>query len=211
MILIDNILKLLLGREEESLGEDYLIAKGEKIFSACSLPYVVCDKNFLIRAANPAFARFFKIPLKKLEEKTLFQILGNSKITLTANGKKYSQITSLLSVVKERNPKILQGEFPKIGQRVFHIFMRMLPPNILVLFADMTEVKELEDKISKSRTELLSVFDGIEDPMVTIGKDFKIKRINEAMLKAVGGGGGGGGEFLPRFHRQGLLLQTPRV
>ena len=108
--------------------------------------------------------------------------MGNSKITLTANGKKYSQITSLLSVVRQQNPKILQGEFPKLGQRVFHIFTRMLPPNILVLFYDMTEAKELEDKISKSRTELLSVFDGIEDPMVTIGKDFKIKRINEARL-----------------------------
>ncbi|MBI2336696.1 MAG: PAS domain-containing protein [Deltaproteobacteria bacterium] len=177
MILLDDILKWFPSREKGWVGET--------TFSACPLPYVVCNKNFLIVAANPAFARFFKIPLERLKGKTLFQTLGNNKITLTADGKKYSQITSLSSVVKQQNPKILQGEFPKLGTRVFHVFMRMLPPNVLVLFQDITGAKELEDKISKSRFALLSIFDGIDDPMVMIGKDFRIKRINETMLKTM--------------------------
>lgn len=188
MILIDDILKLFLGREEESLGKDYLTAKGGSLFSAWPLPFVVCDKDFSIIATNPAFSRFFKIPSGKLKARTLFQLLGKTKVTLTAaDGKEYQQITSLSTIVGDRNPKILEGEFPKIGKKVLHIFTRIFPPNILVLFQDMTESKVLEDKISKSRHELLSIFDGIDDPMVMIGKDFKIKRINESMLRVMGG------------------------
>lgn len=187
MILIDDILKLFLGREGESFSTDYLTAQGGKMISSCPLPILVCDKVFTIIVANAAFARFFRIPLNKLKGKTLFQILGNNGVTLTAAGKEYRQITSLATVVAARNPKILQGEFNKIGKKVLHIITRMLPPHILVLFQDVTEARVLEDKISKSRSELLSIFDGIEDPMVMIGKDLKIKRINNSMLKVLGG------------------------
>lgn len=187
MTLIDDILNWFPDRGEEPFGKDYLTLKGEKIISLCPLPILVCDKKFSIRAANPAFARFFKLPLNKLNGRTLFQILGNNKISLTAEGKAYQQITSLSSVVERRNPKIFQGEFPKIGKRVFHVFTRRLAPHVLLLFQDMTEAKALEDQISKSRSELLSVFDGIDDPLVMIDKNFRIRRINEAMLKALEG------------------------
>lgn len=187
MNLIDDILKLFVGRGEELLGKDYLAAEGGKIISLCPLPIVVCNKKFSIVAANPAFARFFKIPAEKLKERTLFQILGNNKVTLTADGKDYQQITRLSTVVGDRNPKILQGEFPGIGKRVFHVFTRMFQPNVLLLFQDVTEAKALEDKISKSRHELLSIFDGVDDPMVMINKDLKIRRINNSMLKVLGG------------------------
>lgn len=187
MLVIDDILRLFLSRGEESFGTDYLMAQGGKIISSCPLPVLVCNKVFSIIAANPAFARLFKIPSEKLKEKTLFQILGNNKVTLTVNGKEYRQIASLLAVVGKQNPKILQGEFPKIGKRVLHIFTRVIPPHVLLLFQDMTKSCALEGIISRSRSELLSIFDGIEDPMVMIGKDFNIKRINNSMLTAMGG------------------------
>lgn len=187
MILIDDILKLFSGWREESFGTNYLTAQGGTMISLCPLPLILCDKVFSIKAANSAFARFFKFPLNKLPGQTLFQLLGNNKVTLTAEGKEYQQITSLVTMVSKRNPKILQGEFPKIGKRIFHIFTRRLPSNILVLFQDITEAKVLEDKISRSRHELLSIFDGIEDPMVMIDKDLKIRRINQSMLKVLGG------------------------
>ena len=89
MILIDDILKLFPGRKEESFGKDYLTAKGEKILSSWPLPFVVCNQDFSIRAANAPFARFFKIPPTKLKGQTLFQILGNKGTSLIANGKEY--------------------------------------------------------------------------------------------------------------------------
>lgn len=187
MISIDDILRLFLGRGEEAFSRDFLSAFGAKIFSSWPLPAVVCNKDFSIVAANPAFARFFRLPLDKLSGQSLFQILGKNTVTLTVAGKKYQQITSLVTTVGDRNPKILEGEFAKIGKRVFHVFTRRFSPNVLVLFQDMTETKALENMISKSRFELLSIFDGIEDPMVMIDRDLKIKRINESMLKVLGG------------------------
>jgi len=185
--LTNNILELLLGREEEVFGRAYFVTQGEKIISNLPLPLVVCDKVFLILSANPAFTRLFKVHAEELKGRNLFQILGNHKITLLQNGKEYQQITSLSMVIGHRNPKVLQGEFPKIGKRVFHLLTRKMASHVLILFQDMTEIKAWEDKVSTSRHELLSVFDGVEEPMVMIDKNLKIRRFNKAMLESVEG------------------------
>ncbi|MBI2500065.1 MAG: hypothetical protein HYW02_01035, partial [Deltaproteobacteria bacterium] len=41
--------------------------------------------------------------------------------------------------------------------------------------------------IDRSRYELLSIFDGVEDPMVLIDKNMRIRRINRRMLTVLGG------------------------
>lgn len=56
------------------------------------------------------------------------------------------------------------------------------------LLHDLTTKKkqELKEKMEKSRSELLSIFDGMDDPMVVINKNFRIQRVNQAMREALG-------------------------
>lgn len=163
-----------------------LALQAVQIASALTFPLVLCDKKLSILLVNPAFTRLFKIDADQLKGKTLLQVLG-SNVKIGEKGGRERQLSSLLEVVGWRNPKILTGIFPKLGQRVFHFYTRTLPPNLLFVFQDVTEEKELQAKIENSRSELLSVFDGIDDPMVMINRNFRICRINESMLKVLGG------------------------
>lgn len=181
MLFVDDILHWLKGsRETESVV-------GERFFP---LPLLVCDKGLSILRANPAFARHFKLDERHLKGKPVLQILGEDiKVIEEKEGRliQERQVSKFGGLLEGSNPKTLRGNFLKIGQRVFRLYTRKALPVVSLVFEDITRTKELDDKIQKSRRELLSIFDGIEDPMVMIDKNYRIRRINEAMLKALGG------------------------
>lgn len=184
MTFIDNILHRLQGSQETKE------MMRERIFDALPLPLLVCNKGFSILRANPAFTRHFKVGEDHLLGKTALQILGTD---IKVIDKKYwwpvkeRQVSKPGDLVQGANPKILKGNFPQIGQRVFHLYTRTALPFILLIFEDVSKSKDIEEKIIRSRRELLSLFDGIEDPMVMIDENYRIRRINDAMLRTVGG------------------------
>lgn len=156
-----------------------------RIFSLLPFPLLLCDKKFSVIQANQAFTRLFQMKEDNLPGKNLFKILGG-RVSLRWNGVDEG-IAALPEFLSKRNPKTVVGTFPKIGKRVFRIYNRSLKGNeILLLFQDVTHDFELRQLIEKSRKELLSIFDGIEDPMVMIDKNFRIRRINEQMLATLG-------------------------
>lgn len=184
MFILDDIARWLKGPQEGSGALEY------PVLEALPLPLLVCDKGLSILRTNPAFTRLFKVDKDHLKGKTALQILGTDIKRIEERDGwpiKERQVSNLGDLVEGDNPKILKGNSPKIGPRVFLLHTRKVPPITLLVFEDITKQRKLDEMIRQSRRELLSVFDGIEDPMVIIDKNYRIQRINEAMLKAVGG------------------------
>lgn len=164
------------------------VAVGEQVLAAFPLPILLCDVEGSIVWANSTASRCFKWNNDQLKDKRIFQVFGEDiKILEGGMSNKEYSLSSLDKILKGRNPKILTGNFPKIGKRVFNLYTQKSRPHILLIFEDVSKSKELEGKIIKSRRELLSLFDGVDDPMVMIDENYRIRRINEAMLKTVGG------------------------
>lgn len=174
------------GRSSSAQG-----AVGEQVLSVFPLPVLFCDVEGAIVLANSMFSRYFKWNNDQFKGKDFLQVLGTDiKILESGGSNKEYPLSRLDKILEGRNPKILKGNFSKIGKRVFNLYTRRLrihPSHILLIFEDVSESKDLEGKIIKSRRELLSLFDGMEDPTVMIDENYRIRRINEAMLKTVGG------------------------
>lgn len=189
MSYLDDILSWLTGTEEETPERDLKVLGGEAL-ALLPLPLVVCNKKLSILATNQAFGRHFQVQGKGVRNRNLFDLLGEHIKIIDEDGRE-RPVTRSVEILNGKNPTILSGRFRGIGDRVFYAFHRVVPTNgkgqLLILLQDVTKDKELQGMIGNSRRELLSVFDGIEDPMAMIDKDFRIRRINEAMLKAVGG------------------------
>ncbi|MBI4356922.1 MAG: PAS domain-containing protein [Gammaproteobacteria bacterium] len=146
-----------------------------KIVELLPLPFLLCDKRLTITKANDAFCRFFHLGSNNLEGKNLSMVFGTPAESINSN------------FLAKRNPKTLEGNFRRIGKKVFYVFTRTLSfaghSQILFLFQDVTEDKDLEQKIINSRQELLTIFDEMDDLIVMIDKDFKIRRVNNTLLK----------------------------
>lgn len=164
--------------------------QGIRLIASIPLPLLVCDEAFSVLAANPAATLLFRISERRLLQSKLLQILGDG-VYWFRKGTSRQRIVTPETLLRGGNPKLLVGKFPRLGERSFHLYARSLPvrgrKDCLFLFQDVTATRNLEAMISTSRNELLAIFDGIEDPMVMIDRDFRIRRINKSMLDAVGG------------------------
>lgn len=190
MFLVDDIFKLFKGSGPKVAAGDYLARQGAQIAASLQLPLLICDKKFSIIGANAAFTRLFRISKNQLQDKKLTQIIGTDVSLAKENGQA-RKVLHLSSLLVGRNPKLLIGNFPKIGKRAFHLFTRTVTTkegkDLLFIFQDVTDAQEQENRISKSRRELLEVFDGVDDPTVMIDRDFKVRRINRSMLEVLDG------------------------
>lgn len=147
-----------------------------RIVNFLPFPLLLCDDHFTILWANHVFKRLFHLHDKALlEKKPLPMVLGIAAEDFTRQ------------IGEKGERKLLEGNFPKIGKRAFHVFMHTFSlkgqANRILIFQDVTAGKELEEKIMGSRQELLSIFDGFDDPIVIVDSNFKIRRINDTMLK----------------------------
>ncbi len=180
--LIDDIARWLGGGGETIPPGSYLSTRAVRILMALPFPVAVCDGHLAVVAASPSFERLVRIrrePKVRPAGKNLFQLFRN-----------IPNLASQFRDRSDRDPLVLSGDFPRLGRRVFHLFIRAIPcpeRTLLLIFQDVTNQTELTRMIEKSRSELLSVFDGIDDPMVMIDRKFRIRRINEAMLKILEG------------------------
>ena len=172
------------GHNKASSG-DYLAQQGGKI--AASLPFslLICDQRFSIIAANHALGRLFRVRASQLGGKKLIDLLGRG-LKISANGSSPQLLSRPHQLMLGRNPRFLVGIFPQIGYRVFHCFAKGIQGHWLLVFQDVTEAMKFQTDVMKSRTDLITIFDGLDDPMVMIDKDFKIIRVNHAVLKALG-------------------------
>lgn len=184
MFILDDIVRWLQGRDA---SKDLIESQNLQVLP---LPVLVCDKSLSILKANATFTHHFRMDEDHLQGKTVFQVLGPAIKIIEggdADGRE-KQALKPNDMMEGANPKILAGNFSRIGERVFHLYTRKAPSIVLLVFEDITKQRRLDEMIRKSRRELLSVFDGIEDPMVMIDRDYRIQRINQAMLKVAGGG-----------------------
>lgn len=172
---LEDIEAWLTPEEKELPKESRLAIQSSQIVAFLPFPLLLCDKHFKIIGANHAFKRLFFQHHKELEGKSLSKVLGIAAENI--NGQFLAQ----------RNPKTLEQTFRKVGRKVFHIFSWTLSvkerAEVLLLFQDVTTDKDLEQKIVSARRELIYIFDGIDYPIIMIDKDFKIRRINNIMLK----------------------------
>jgi signal transduction histidine kinase len=169
--------------------DDSIQIGGAKILAALPLPLVICSGSLVIMASNESFGRQFKLKAGEIKGKGLFGVLGSELWILEKDQEKI--LTGLNKLVKGKIPKVVFGVFPKIGRRVFNLFTRSLKINgqqySLIMFQNVTEEDEKKKIITNISQELRSIFDGIDDPHVMIDTNYRIRRINERMLKALSG------------------------
>lgn len=189
MFLMDDIAKWM-GRNKETNG-NVLATQGSQIAASLPFPLLICTNQLVITGANQAFCSHFKHSANDLDGAKLTDIFGPG-VSVWSDKNRPCKLASLLKMADQKNPKKLSGDFPNIGARTIELFTRRLPSSskkgLLLLFHDVSDAVDLKGKIEKSRNELLAVYDGQDDPVVMIDDNFKIRRINRAMLESLGGG-----------------------
>src|SRR3989338_2742710 len=128
MFLLDDMIRWLKGSQE---GSEVI---GSPILNVIPFPLLICDKDLSILNINTAFRRHFKVD-QDPPEKTVLQILGmDVKVIEERDGWpiKERQVSDLGSLMEGDNPKILEGNFPKIGHQTFNLYTRKIHPYVLL-------------------------------------------------------------------------------
>ena len=156
----------------------------ERIVAIIREPLLVIDADLKVVFANKSFYQVFKVTPQETDGRLLYE-LGNRQWDIP---KLRELIEDILLVNTTFNGYEVEHEFEHIGRRVMQLNARRISgeankiPLIFLTIEDVTEFKRTKNEFRKSKTMLQSIFDGISDPLILLGKELTIHAINRPTL-----------------------------
>ena len=156
----------------------------ERIVAIIREPLLVIDADLKVVFANKSFYQVFKVTPQETDGRLLYE-LGNRQWDIP---KLRELIEDILLMNTTFNGYEVEHEFEHIGRRVMQLNARRISgeankiPLIFLTIEDVTEFKRTKNEFRKSKTMLQSIFDGISDPLILLGKELTIHAINRPTL-----------------------------
>lgn len=156
----------------------------ERIVAIIREPLLVIDADLKVIFANKSFYQVFKVTPQETDGRLLYE-LGNRQWDIP---KLRELIEDILLMNTTFNGYEVEHEFEHIGRRMMQLNARRISgeankiPLIFLTIEDVTEFKRTKNEFRKSKTMLQSIFDGISDPLILLGKELTIHAINRPTL-----------------------------
>ncbi|MBE9529656.1 MAG: PAS domain-containing protein [Proteobacteria bacterium] len=156
----------------------------ERIVAIIREPLLVIDADLKVVFANKSFYQVFKVTPQETDGRLLYE-LGNRQWDIP---KLRELIEDILLMNTTFNGYEVEHEFEHIGRRMMQLNARRISgeankiPLIFLTIEDVTEFKRTKNEFRKSKTMLQSIFDGISDPLILLGKELTIHAINRPTL-----------------------------
>lgn len=181
--MVKKYLSRLISDGDAFEGVEHLREFADNVISNMRDPIMIFDDERRFIAANKRLFKFFKQSEEDLVGKSIEELFGTP---IWKCGNLDVRFKELLPLKEVRESLQIEGKFPKIGERILlmHIFRARAKPKVeyLAVFVDKTKEIQEQRLILKSKERLLEVFDGIRDPIVIIGQDSRVMRLNRSML-----------------------------
>jgi len=156
----------------------------ERIVAIIREPLLVIDADLKVVFANKSFYQVFKVTPQETDGRLLYELV-NRQWDIP---KLRELIEDILLMNTTFNGYEVEHEFEHIGRRMMQLNARRISGEankILLIFLtieDVTEFKRTKNEFRKSKTMLQSIFDGISDPLILLGKELTIHAINRPTL-----------------------------
>jgi two-component system cell cycle sensor histidine kinase PleC len=166
---VDRLVLSLTDTTEQVLREQSIrkaLTYAESILDTIPQPLLILDQNQIVKTANHAFYRMFKVSMEETRDRLLYDI-GNRQWDIP-------KLHELLDDVIPNDSRIqdfeVEHEFPNIGRKTVLLnaskFRQDGTDMVLLGFEDITQLKKIEEvrlenerliSINKARSEFLSI------------------------------------------------------